>query len=105
MSGEVKSPLLRGGVIPVPIPNTLVMLHGQIKSPPFSVEARRWTGFLLRGLQRGRVPSMPNSRPMPTIGTRCHELRVRDSESRIMWCIVYPRPALAPDPEILRQQW
>jgi phage-related protein len=67
----------------------LVILHGQIKSPPFSVEARRWAGFLLRGLQRGRVLTMPDSRPMPSIGMRCHELRLRDSQSRVIWRLVY----------------
>jgi phage-related protein len=30
---------------------------------------------------------MPHSRPMPTIGPRCHELRIRD-ENRI-WRVVY----------------
>jgi phage-related protein len=67
----------------------LVILRGQLKSPPFSVEARRWAGFLLRGLQRGRVLTMPDSRPMPSIGARCHELRVRDSQSQVIWRLVY----------------
>jgi hypothetical protein len=35
-------------------------------------------GMLLRRLQRGETLSMPESRPMPTIGPRCHELRVDD---------------------------
>ena len=30
---------------------------------------------------------MPHSRPMPSIGRRCHELRVRDKEQN--WRIVY----------------
>ena len=30
---------------------------------------------------------MPQSRPMPVVGPRCHELRVRDSEAD--WRIVY----------------
>lgn len=30
---------------------------------------------------------MPHSRPMPTIGARCHELRVRDD--RHDWRVVY----------------
>jgi len=30
---------------------------------------------------------MPHSRPMPTIGARCHELRVVDAEAT--WRIVY----------------
>ncbi|MGH9749040.1 MAG: type II toxin-antitoxin system RelE/ParE family toxin [Candidatus Polarisedimenticolia bacterium] len=30
---------------------------------------------------------MPHSRPMPTIGPRCHELRIKDAQSD--WRIVY----------------
>jgi phage-related protein len=67
----------------------LVILHGEIKTPPFSQEARRWAGFLLRALQRGHVLTMPDSRPMPSIGPRCHELRVRDSSSRVTWRVIY----------------
>jgi phage-related protein len=67
----------------------LVILHGRIKSPPFSVEARRWAGFLLRRLQRGYLLSMPDSRPMPGIGARCHELRVQDSECHVTWRLIY----------------
>jgi phage-related protein len=40
--------------------------------------ARIEAGYLLRQLQRGETLSMPQSRPMPGIGTRCHELRVSD---------------------------
>ena len=32
---------------------------------------------------------MPESPPMPSIGRCCHELRVRDAESRIAWRIIY----------------
>lgn len=32
---------------------------------------------------------MPDSRPMPNIGSNCHELRIRDSENKIDWRIVY----------------
>lgn len=44
-----------------------------------SVEARREMGMLLRELQDGALLSMPQSRPMPWIGSRCHELRVNDA--------------------------
>ena len=44
-------------------------------------------GFLLRQLQRGESLSMPESRPMPTIGARCHELRIKDKNHT--WRIVY----------------
>ena len=67
----------------------LVLLHVQIRTPPLSTEARRRTGFLLRRLQRWLPISMPDSRPMPSIGPRCHELRVNDPGSRQSWRIVY----------------
>ena len=65
----------------------LVWLHGAVKSPPFSREARLETGFLLRCLQRGETLGLPHSRPMPNIGGRCHELRIVDE--RVSWRIVY----------------
>jgi len=46
----------------------LVWLHGQVKTPPFSSEARVEAGFLLRRLQRGETPGLPASRPMPAVG-------------------------------------
>jgi phage-related protein len=55
-----------------------VWLAGEIKTPPFSPEARKEAGFLLRLLQMGQRLSLPESRPMPAIGPRCHELRVKD---------------------------
>jgi phage-related protein len=36
-------------------------------------------GTLLRKLQLGMSLSMPHSRPMPSIGKGCHELRVTDA--------------------------
>ena len=65
----------------------LVWLSGEIKTPPFSHEARVEAGFLLRRLQRGCDPGMPHSRPMSSIGSRCHELRIRDRAET--WRIVY----------------
>lgn len=65
----------------------LVWLHGEVKTPPFSKEARLEAGFLLRQLQQGEKLSMPHSRPMPSIASRCHELRIND-ENKI-WRIVY----------------
>lgn len=59
----------------------LILLHGEIKTPPMSREARLEAGFLLRKLQQGELRSMPQSRPMPTIGVRCHELRIIDANS------------------------
>lgn len=65
----------------------LVWLHGEIRTPPFSREARIETGMLLRLLQGGVTLQMPESRPMCTIGPRCHELRV--DEASVSWRIVY----------------
>lgn len=65
----------------------LVWLHGEVKTPPFSRAARIEAGFLLRRLQQGEVFGMPVSRPMPTIGANCHELRIDDSG--VSWRVVY----------------
>ncbi len=64
----------------------LVWLAGDIKTPPFSREARIETGVLLRRLQRGEKLGMPGFRAMPSVGTRCGELRVPDESAnwRIM---------------------
>jgi len=62
-------------------------LRGEVKTPPFSKEARLGAGYLLRRLQRGEKLAMPHSRPMPVIGSRCHELRIVDGNST--WRIVY----------------
>jgi phage-related protein len=64
----------------------LVWLHGEVKSPPFSDEARREAGFLLRMLQKGESLGLPASRPMPIIGPRCRELRVNDGDTA--WRII-----------------
>src|SRR5438093_1043666 len=65
----------------------LVWLHGEIKTPPFSAEARIEAGLLLRRLQRGEALTLPQSRPMAVIGPRCHELRIPDAAAS--WRIVY----------------
>lgn len=56
----------------------LVWLKGEIKTPPFSEEARIEAGFLLRQLQSGLNLLMPFSRPLNIIGRNCHELRIKD---------------------------
>jgi len=65
----------------------VVWLAGEVKTPPFSTSARLEAGVLLRRLQLGERLTMPQSRPMPSIGRRCHELRVQDETS--IWRIVY----------------
>jgi phage-related protein len=65
----------------------LAWLHGEVKTPPFSAAARLEAGYLLRRLQRGELLGLPNSRPMPSIGARCHELRIGDAG--MAWRLVY----------------
>jgi phage-related protein len=62
-------------------------LHGQIKAPPFSKEARSEVGWLIGRVQEGEMLGMPVSRPMPSVGPRCHELRVRDADKN--WRVIY----------------
>src|SRR5690625_431900 len=50
-------------------------------------DAKLQAGFLLRRLQLGDVIEMPDSRPMPSIGKNCHELRVNDKNKT--WRIIY----------------
>ncbi len=65
----------------------LAWLHGAVKTPPFSAEARIEAGTLVRRLQKGERLSLPHSRPMGTIGRRCHELRI--NEEKMTWRIIY----------------
>lgn len=70
-----------------PYDKPVIWLGGELRTPPMSKEARLKGGFLVRMLQGGEALSMPDSRPMPSIGPRCHELRIRDKDS--IWRIVY----------------
>ena len=65
----------------------LVILSGDIKTPPLNRAARREIGYLIRQLQHGLMPEMPHSRPMPVLGPRCHELRVNDGGRS--WRLMY----------------
>lgn len=65
----------------------LVWLYSEVKTPPFSESARLEAGFLHRKLQLGETLSMPHSRPMPSIGAKCHELRITDKN--LIWRIIY----------------
>lgn len=67
----------------------LAWLHGEVKTPPLSSYARIEVGYLLRRLQMGEKLSLPQSRPMPSIGPGCHELRVNDASKtwRIVYCV------------------
>ncbi len=65
----------------------LVWLRGEIKTPPFGPKARIEAGSLLRRLQHGESLGLPQSRPMPIIGSGCHELRILDGD--VNWRIMY----------------
>ena len=65
----------------------LIFLAGEIRTPPMSASVRRRAGYLLRTLQLGESLGMPESRPMPNVGRRCHELRV--SDDRETWRVIY----------------
>ena len=69
------------------VEKNLYFLGGEIKTPPFSKAARLEAGRAVRNLQSGLLLSMPRSRPMPSIGKRCHELRIRDED--VSWRIIY----------------
>ncbi|MEI6168813.1 MAG: type II toxin-antitoxin system RelE/ParE family toxin [bacterium] len=62
-------------------------LSGEIKTPPFSSGARVEAGYLLCRLQNGDLLPLPHSRPMPGVGSHCHELRVKDAHAE--WRIIY----------------
>jgi phage-related protein len=62
-------------------------LHGEVKTPPLSSAARLEAGLLLRRIQRGERLRLPHSRPMTSIGARCHELRINDVDNS--WRIMY----------------
>ena len=70
-----------------PLHKRLRWLSEVIQSPPLGAEARRYAGYLLRALQAGEVLGMPDSRPMPSIGPRVAELRIRDGSRD--WRIIY----------------
>jgi phage-related protein len=59
----------------------------EITTPPMSEAARKEAGYLLRRLQQGEILSLPESRPMPSIGAHCHELRIQDTDKT--WRIFY----------------
>jgi len=53
------------------------------------IAARQKVGFHLREVQQGVTLTMPLSRPLPQIQNGCHELRIRDSERRVDWRVIY----------------
>ena len=70
-----------------PHDKALRWLHGAVRTPPLSSEARIEAGYLRRRLQRGESLGLPYSWPLPIIGPRCHELRIVDRDNT--WRIPY----------------
>lgn len=70
-----------------PSSKPLVWLRGEVKTPPFSVEARQEAGILLRLLQHGETLGMPHAEALTDVGRRCGALRVRDGDHN--WRIMY----------------
>ena len=70
-----------------PLDKPLVWLDGAVRTPPLSAAARLEAGVLLRRLQCGEGLALPHSRPLPSVGRRCHELRTQDQDRT--WRIVY----------------
>lgn len=64
-----------------------VFLHGEIKTPPFSDEARSEAGGLLGKLQDGETLGFPQAEPLNIVGPRCGALRIRDAQHN--WRIMY----------------
>lgn len=54
----------------------------------FPEDIKKSLGFLIYKLQLGEKLIMPHSRPMPSLGASCHELRVKD-ESGIYRAFYY----------------
>ena len=62
-------------------------LAGEVKTLPMSLIALREIGFLLRRLQDGEKLALPQSRPIPSVGKACTELRVNGQNKT--WRLFY----------------
>jgi phage-related protein len=70
-------------------PKHLIWLADEIKTPPFYRSVRIEVGFLLQQLLNGELPTLPMSKPMSSVGERCHELRVNDLSNNKNWRVIY----------------
>ena len=66
---------------------TLIWLHTEIRTRPFSQDVRIEAAVLLQRLQRGKAVLLRYSRMMSSSGSRCHELRIVDKDHA--WRIIY----------------
>jgi phage-related protein len=74
-------------VTTTPSEKPLVWHHGEVETSPFSRAARLEAGKLLRRLEQGEILVLPQSRPVSSVGPRCHELRTQDENQS--WRIIY----------------
>jgi phage-related protein len=58
-----------------------------ITVPPFSRNAALRVGAMLEVVALGGTLTMPHSRPLPSVGPRCHELRVKNGNKT--WRVIY----------------
>ena len=65
----------------------LIWLQDEIEVPPFTGAAAQEAYEYLERIREGESFPLPTSRPMPSIGTRCHELRITDED--VIWRIFY----------------
>jgi phage-related protein len=65
----------------------LVWVENETKTHLLSEGDRHHATLLLRKLQQGDDIAMPHSRPMPSIGHQCHELRINGDAGN--WRIIY----------------
>ena len=65
----------------------LVWLHGEVKTPPLSAPGADRGRCTFEGCSSVSYLSLPQSRPLPTVGQQCQELRIVDAQST--WRIVY----------------
>jgi phage-related protein len=75
-----------------PLHKEMVWLGGKLETPPMPSEVRIEAGYLFRLVQAGIPLSLPHSRPMPSIGRNCHELRV--NSNGVIWRFFY---CISPD--------
>lgn len=66
--------------------NPLIWRPDAVNAPPLSPAVRDEVTECLRSLQRGRRVGFPHSRLAPRVGSRCHELFVRDGNRA--WVII-----------------
>lgn len=64
-----------------------LILFDSVPDPEMSEAAKEELKELMERLRRGEKLSLPHSRPMPSIGRRCHELRVTEADG--IWRVFY----------------